>query len=78
MKEICNICSWEYDKEWGHEVCAISYDNRWEDIPNEFKELLPSGNRQYQAYKLQVVKASEMFSLVENYIPIFRINKKTE
>lgn len=45
MKDICNICSWEYDKECGHEVCAISYDNKWEDIPNEFKELLPSGNR---------------------------------
>ena len=36
MKDICNICSWEYDEECGHEVCAISHDNKWDEIPNEF------------------------------------------
>ena len=46
MKDICNICSWEYDEECGHEVCAISHDNKWEEIPKEFKELLPSGSRE--------------------------------
>ena len=46
MKDICNICSWEYDEECGHEVCALSQDNKWEDIPKEFKELLPSSSRE--------------------------------
>ena len=40
------FCCLEYDEECGHEVCAISHDNKWEDIPKEFKELLPSGNRE--------------------------------
>ena len=46
MKDICNICSWEYDEECGHEVCAIFHDYKWEEIPKEFKELLPSGSRE--------------------------------
>ena len=46
MKDICNICSWEYDIEHGYGECVIAYDNKWEEIPEEFKGLLPSVNKE--------------------------------
>ena len=45
MKDICNICSWDYDGEHGHSECVIAHDNKWDEIPEEFRELLPSESK---------------------------------
>ena len=46
MKDICNICSWEYDADHGYGDCAIVHDNNWDEIPEDFKSLLPCGNQE--------------------------------
>ena len=48
MKDICNICSWEYDGDHGYGDCAIVHDNKWNEIPEDFKSLLPCGNQEQQ------------------------------
>ena len=42
MKDICN---WEYDGEHGYGECAIVHDNKWDEIPEAFQELLPSESK---------------------------------
>ena len=46
MKDICNICSWEYDGEHGYGNSAAAHDNKWEEIPEAFKGMLPSEGKE--------------------------------
>ena len=46
MKDICNICSWEYDGEHGYGDSVVAHDNQWDEIPKDYKELLPSSSKE--------------------------------
>ena len=41
MKNICNICEWEYNSEYQQNEEVVKIDHQWEEIPEDFRELLP-------------------------------------
>ena len=41
MKNICHICEWEYNSEYQQKEEVVKIDHQWEEIPKDFRELLP-------------------------------------